>query len=263
MTASVADKPQLDYAPTLPWRRTRLARLLFALLLLVVVVGAGILAYPRVREQLQVLEWQRRCMAAPVPPGTLVLEDRDWLFPSGTGSAGVPFVWRSLYGAISPPGLNSASTLFLQDMRTPAGRRRLVAVDIDRPPMWRPWREPYVLNLSARVVRPGVGMLRPTVVSTTSHSVTVANSPLQEREPGRHLRVYAGTRDPKDASHFTFTYEAGGEAHVVDGWLRDDDTVVLETRTESTPTPPAPASPASPRTSAGSARRPSPRPAAQ
>ena len=72
MTASIAGKPQLDYVPTLPWRRTRRARLLFALFLLVGVAGAAVLLYPRVREQLEVLEWQRRCIAAPVPPNTVV-----------------------------------------------------------------------------------------------------------------------------------------------------------------------------------------------
>src|SRR5256885_16268375 len=109
MTASVSNNPQLDYAPTLPWRRPRRARLLFALFLLAGVAGTAVLLYPRVREQLQVLEWQRRCMAASVPPNTVVFEDRDWMYPTG---AGVPFVWRSLYSAISPPGLKSISTLF-------------------------------------------------------------------------------------------------------------------------------------------------------
>jgi hypothetical protein len=262
MTVRVAEKPRLDYAPAVPWRRTRSARLLLVLLLLAIGAGGAVLVYPRAKVHLQVLEWQRRCMAAPVPPGTVVLEDRDGFYQSGQG---VPFVWRSLYGAMSPPGLNSASTVFLQEMRTPAGRRRLVAVDIDRAPGIRPFRGPYVLNLTARVVSPGVGLLRPSVASTTSHSLNVSDSSPRHYDSGRPLglRLQAGTRDPQDPSHFTFTYEAGGLTHVVDGWLREDDTVNIEPRAGGLPTPPAPASPASLPTLGGSGIRPSAPPAAR
>ena len=246
MTATVAEKPQLDYAPTVPWRRRRLVRSLFWVLLLVVLAGTFYFAYPRVREQLQVLEWQRRCIAAPVPPDTLVFEEREW----GTNYliGGVPSAWTTLYAAISPPGLQSQSTVFLREMRNPAGKRRLVAVDIDRTRMWRPTQGPYVINLSARVVRPGAGMIRPAVVSTTNHS-------LQTPGARQKMRIYAGAQDPADPSHFTFTYDIGGRVQVVDGWLGNDDTVTIEPRLEPVVTPLPPASPASLPTSVGSGRR--------
>jgi hypothetical protein len=43
-------------------------------------------------------------------------------------------------------------------------------------------------------------------------------------------RIYAGQLDPEDASHFTIDYEARGRRHTIDGWLRDDETVLLEER---------------------------------
>jgi hypothetical protein len=219
MTATATVKPQLDYAPTLPWRRTRLARLLCGLLFLAALSGGTVLIYPRVRDQWQVLDWQARCMAAPVPPDAVVFKSYSWTV---SDAGGIPFAWRKLYAAISPPGLGSKSTVFLHEMRTPGGKRRLVAVDIDWTPM-RPGFGPYSLGLSARVIRPGAGMIRPQLVSTSNHSLSIADE---------KARVLAGALDPADPSHFTFTYEHPGRSTVFDGWLRDDDSVSIQERTK-------------------------------
>jgi len=42
--------------------------------------------------------------------------------------------------------------------------------------------------------------------------------------------IYAGQPDPADASHFTIRYQMWGQDDVLDGWLRDDDTVSLVAR---------------------------------
>jgi len=220
MTATIARQPRLDYAPTLPWRRTRRARHLFALLFFLPLAGGAALLYPRVRDQWQVLEWQSRCMAAPVPPGAVVFKTSSG---GVSDAAGVPFAWRNLYATISPPGLASGSTVFLQEMRTPAGKRRLVAVDIDQVTMRLPFRGPHHLSLSARVIRPGAGIIGPQLLSTSDHSVVIADE---------NSRIVAGARDPADPSHFTFTYECAGRSTVYDGWLRDDDNVDIQERTK-------------------------------
>jgi len=106
-------------------------------------------------------------------------------------------------------------------MRTPGGRRRLVAVDIDWATMRAPFRGPHHLSLSARVIRPGVGMVGPQILSTSSHSVVIADD---------NARILAGARDPADPAHFTFTYEHAGRSTVYDGWLHDDDTVDIQER---------------------------------
>jgi hypothetical protein len=252
MTVSIVDKLRLDYGPPVPWRRTRRARLLFGLPFILVLACAGLWSYPRVREQWQVLVWQERCMAAPVPPETVVLQDQFSNYPT---DAGVPSAWANLYGAMSPPGLGGACTVFLQEMLTPSQRRRLVAVDIDRP-RTRPLRNPYVLSLTARVIKPGFALVRPSLASTSYHSLTVTDSVWREYDSRQPFRALAGTRDRNDASHFTFSYESGGQTHIADGWLHEDDTVIIEPRPDAAPTPPPPASPASPRSSAGSATRP-------
>jgi hypothetical protein len=229
MTATAAHGPRLDYAPTLPWRRTPLARRLLALLFLLALAAGGAVLYPRVLDQWQLLDWQGRCMAAPVPRNAVVFKAYRGGISDG---GGVPFAWTKLYATISPPGLASGSTVFLQEMQTPAGKRRLVGVDIDwatmRPSFqWATMRGPsprlHHLSLSARVIRPGAGMIQPRILSTSSHPVTIADE---------NCRILAGVRDPADPAHFTFTYEQPGRTTLYDGWLRDDDIVDIQERTK-------------------------------
>ena len=50
------------------------------------------------------------------------------------------------------------------------------------------------------------------------------------------LRWYAGQCDPSDDSHFTINFQLDGKPGVLDGWLRNDDTIRLQLRA-SAPTP--------------------------
>jgi hypothetical protein len=47
---------------------------------------------------------------------------------------------------------------------------------------------------------------------------------------GNPVRIYAGQSDPADASHFTIEYVKGDGRHIIDGWLAEDDQVLLEER---------------------------------
>ena len=47
--------------------------------------------------------------------------------------------------------------------------------------------------------------------------------------PGNQLRLFGGSPDPADASHFTIPYELDGTPGVIDGWL-GNDSLVLRTR---------------------------------
>jgi hypothetical protein len=42
--------------------------------------------------------------------------------------------------------------------------------------------------------------------------------------------VYNGQPDPDDLSHFTVEVRIDGKIRVIDGWLRDDETLQLEER---------------------------------
>ncbi len=48
-------------------------------------------------------------------------------------------------------------------------------------------------------------------------------------EDNRYI-VYAGQADPEDESHFIVTIKVASGIAVIDGWLRDDDTVEFEAR---------------------------------
>lgn len=47
---------------------------------------------------------------------------------------------------------------------------------------------------------------------------------------GDRVRIYAGQTDPADASHFTIEYDKPDGRHLIDGWLAEDDQVLLQER---------------------------------
>src|SRR5207248_6493557 len=57
-------QPQLDYAPSLPWRRRKAMR---RWLVLGLVVVCAIVWGPRLWNRVQVLWWQRQCLAYSAP----------------------------------------------------------------------------------------------------------------------------------------------------------------------------------------------------
>jgi len=48
---------------------------------------------------------------------------------------------------------------------------------------------------------------------------------------GDEWRWFAGQPDPADPSHFTLGYEVNEVPGTIDGWLCDDETVLLRPRT--------------------------------
>ena len=52
-----------------------------------------------------------------------------------------------------------------------------------------------------------------------------------------HLRLYAGQRDPNDASHFTIACDTAAGRRVIDGWLQPDDTLKFALRPLPTSSP--------------------------
>ena len=80
--------------------------------------------------------------------------------------------------------------------------------------------------------------LRASVLEQTSPLATprLVSSPQLVMLPAllelenKHLLWHAGQPDPADASHFTIGYEINRKPYLVDGWLRDDDTIVLTER---------------------------------
>lgn len=110
------------------------------------------------------------------------------------------------------------SPVFLHELRSPCGNRRLVAAFI------YPGSDAFgwcVLKV------PAFG--NPEIVwPTTAYSVRYAEFDRTKRSP---LRLYAGQLDPNDESHFTIRYDCESGSGVIDGWLRDDEYVSFRTLT--------------------------------
>lgn len=113
---------------------------------------------------------------------------------------------------------NGWPTVFLHERTTPGGITRLVRVE-RRSPLYREsWDAPVAFDITLVVPR-----ALPFLAwrgQTQSHGEVVpqvfADAPAKVA-----VRIFAGSPDPADASHFTFAYTADGEAGIIDGYLRD------------------------------------------
>ncbi len=231
-------QPELHYAPPPPLRRHRhLARWLIALTLLIALLLSSRWG-PLLWRRTQALYWQRQCMTYNISPSQPVLQAIANQSPQ---SSVVAAPWRRLYALLSPPGLRSEGTVFLHERTSPGGHHRLVAVDLHR--MTPIAAQPAMLGYSTKVFAVGALLSEP-VEQPHGSNVTYFYPIVQE------IRVYGGSLDSSDASHFSFRYIQGNVQGEMNLWLRDDDSIASEIRFDPLGTiPPAPSSPASPHSS--------------
>jgi hypothetical protein len=179
---------------------------------------AALIAYrfaPLAWRQARLLYWQSRCMNYSAPADRIVYSTRGsvWVIPAE---------WSKFYALMSPPGLHSEATVFLRERISPMGNRRLVAVDMLR-------ANHGMLLPVGRVIIPGSAIASPT--EYPQHRGIIPEAAVDSDSI-----IIAGQPDAVDASHFTIRMIENGTQMIFDGWLRDDDQVLLEPR----PTPPPP-----------------------
>lgn len=102
------------------------------------------------------------------------------------------------------------------------GQRVLHSSTAPGAPRWEPGT--WEIELSAHVGRSGSLMASP-VLRWTQRQALTARLPA-----GVPVLLFAGQQDPGDPFHFTFDYQHGDARGVIDGWLREDDTVDLSVR---------------------------------
>lgn len=197
-------------ATVLPYRAAPRSWSMFGprTLVRIALISAGLFAVvtwgPLSWRKVELIYWQSRCLNH-TPPSVQAA--------ASNANVEVPHEWARFYQLLSPPGMNSAGTAFLGGRTSPAGNRRLVAVDVSH-------TMADSNHATARLFVPGGLLSRPREVL---HPIGAVQLPAGGV-------VVSGRADPRDPSHFTFICEAPDAQHVIDGWLRDDDTVLLEVR---------------------------------
>jgi hypothetical protein len=245
----------LNYAPAPPrWRRPVWRFALVAMVFAIGFFGWRWGAYSW--HQVQLLYWQHRCMTFTAPPDMVVYEEeptaaavllnRPDYFSSAlrrqsgnngptspsNAAAFTPLCWNRLQvlntgpktgGSANSPG---GATIFLHERISPAGHHRLVYVNFfTLTIMFTPnFVESFDCESKALIPATFTTLLIPTSESDgLSEGIGDPNkSPL--------VRVYAGQPDPNNPAHFTVRYQMWGQEDVLDGNLKDDDSITLTPR---------------------------------
>jgi hypothetical protein len=209
----MADAPaQLDYAQPVSWHHRKGVRWgIVATLVLLGVLGS-VKFLPSAWAHVRLLHYQGRCLDHVEEGGRAV-------FDGGKVVGKVDRDWERFYALFSPPGGRFNATAFLGELRKQDGSKRLVSVDL-----FAAGNNGHGLMLDSQVIEPGSPMKRPEVFPERWNSL------VSLMKDGVIDRLYAGVRDPSDASHFTLVYERGGKKGVIDGWLRSDDSILFEER---------------------------------
>ena len=106
--------------------------------------------------------------------------------------------------------------VFLHELTSPCGHRRLVAVSIC----------PRSESFETCIMKVAFFRDPKIVCRTAGHDALYS---VFDRADNSSLRLFAGQVDLNDKSHFTLKYECSSGSGVIDGWLRDEDYVVFRT----------------------------------
>ncbi len=216
----------LSYEPADVTRPARRRRRWIVGLLIAGAVAMLWIAGPGWLVRVQGWYWQRQWMAHEFSPGQVVVKVPDDFYrPTLSSPAAARYL--STYA-------NSDYLIYLHARRTPAGKQRLVAVRFsinisfdDSPfmviaisevliPQWfgySKWISASPASLFALAMEPTSSGIKGAVSSTNTFT------------------ILAGVTDPVDQSHFTFVVQRVGQADVIyDGWLHDNDSVLIEPR---------------------------------
>jgi len=203
----MSSTPQLNYAPRASAPK-RLYRWLVIASILLACLASSVWWIPAEWRRVQLFYWQRQCLAYTTVADQLVFD------PNSSRPLQSPPEWTRFYSIYSPPGFRSAGTLFLHELRRPDGQPRLVALDLDRP-------NPIESVVYPRVFLPGDLLRPPHDVSGMAFSYEI---------PVPAAKLFAGTPDPADPTHFTFKAKLKSTVVIFDGWLGNDDRITIGPR---------------------------------
>jgi hypothetical protein len=128
--------------------------------------------------------------------------------------------WQSFVCQLNP-NAKPEGTIFLHERTSPGGHKRLVAVGVQ-----------YLPEIICTVVKYGEGLKLPTisyrglVLSDYYTPQTILKALILK--PG--IRIYVGSIDYENTSHFAIPCEMAGKAAILDGWLDDKNFVTIKVR---------------------------------
>ena len=198
-------------------------------------------SFPHLFQKWTLLSLQNRCLNYTAPPDRIAFDTRalsqyarsdpDYHMVNRPEMSFVGYAPKLCYqfqfmrsGSYIVP---DAFPAFLHRRKSPAGNERLVQV------MIRARTSKVIIGstsifLNSDVIQPG-SILSPPIdckwVSTAS-TLILTNKQTWPRD----FVMDSGQPDPADASHFTIRFSLDGSPQIVDGWLKDDDSVTLELR---------------------------------
>lgn len=210
---------QLDYAS--PSRRKVKRRVVMAVAALALLAG-GWKYGPGAWDHARLLYYQGKCLEYGGAADEVVYEDDGRTVIRSRYSADL----AKYNGVRSPPGAKQGALLFMHEMRTAEGERRLVTVEASlRMGIFSAPRIEY--ERSAMKLADLYSQRRGNTLVTTSCS---SERPSLDDGKVYPLKIFAGQIDPQDPSHFTIRFEIGGMQGVLDGWLESDGHIRLEER---------------------------------
>jgi hypothetical protein len=241
----------LEYATDAPRLRChrRRGRIVLAITLLALAVFLAA-ACPKILRDYRLLSLQSQCLDYAPAADSIVFDSRPQSMPQWSRSdpqtisgnltgniaflARVPACWRAYYGQVYPPGMVTIGTAFLHRLRTPTGgQERLVAAELFH---FKAHLEG--IGITARVIIPG-RLGRAPIERSQGGGEWLVFLPTD----GTSIVFHAGQSDPQNADHFSIEYAADEKRSVVDGWLRDDDSVYFQVRGSPLAAPIRPKSP--------------------
>jgi len=211
----MADSPlQLEYALEPSWRKGKRARRAIITAILLLGVVASVKWVGPAWTHGKVLYYQHQCLTHSELPSSIVY-DLNQKQPLKV----IAKDWEQFYAAFSPPGGRFNATVFLGELRRKDGTARLVSIDVQS------IQERILLTypFDVHVIKPATLWKQAELCSNTSWTVPFPAELSMDR-------IHAGQRDNARADHFTITSEGPRGSVIIDGWLKDDDSVLLEAR---------------------------------
>jgi hypothetical protein len=218
-------KPQLDYAQKPPLHQRRSWRTGIALVVISSLIFSAYFILPTAWRRARMMYWQNRCLHYQAASTVCVLKCDPDKIPNSWTIGDMNSPWSRFADSISAnvAATQFDDTVFVHEMVRPDGAHRLVHI-FPRNRMTTLYREtPFFLTGEA--YEPGSWGNDPRYISRTTRLFLLPNNPFPVQ-----FKIYSGQFDPANPSHLTIDYEVQGARHTIDGWLDNNDNLLLAKR---------------------------------